>query len=108
MTPFFGSMLSVALVFALNSAGLSSAVSQLYKTARIRALHRFLAHKWYFDTVYNRIVNQPLLEGSYRVVFSLIDKGLLEFIGPTNLSLLTSRVSFLTRAAQTGRVYDYA
>jgi proton-translocating NADH-quinone oxidoreductase chain L len=108
MTPFFGSIASVILVFVLNSTQLRGSVSNLYMRSSIRSLQRFLAHKWYFDVVYNRFINQPLLEGGYRVVFSLIDKGLLEFLGPTNISVLTARSSTLLRICQSGRVYDYA
>jgi NADH:ubiquinone oxidoreductase subunit 5 (subunit L)/multisubunit Na+/H+ antiporter MnhA subunit len=108
MTPFFGSMFSVMLVFLMNSSTFATKVSGLYTNSGVRSLHRFLSHKWYFDTVYNRLINQPLLEGSYRVVFKLMDKGLLEFFGPTGLGILSFRLSSLTAKAQTGFVYDYA
>jgi proton-translocating NADH-quinone oxidoreductase chain L len=108
ITPFFGSMISVMLVFLLNSPAFTEKVSLVYTNEKVRSLHRFLSHKWYFDTVYNRLINQPLLEGSYRVVFALIDKGLLEAIGPTGLGISTFRLSTLLIAFQSGRVYDYA
>ena len=44
MTPFFGSMLSVAFVFVINNAA-ASRVSRLYEDERVRDLHRFLSHK---------------------------------------------------------------
>jgi len=105
--PFVGSMLSVALVFLLNSAvAAESAVAYLY--APIRGLHRFLSHKWYFDVVYNRLVNRPLLEGAYNVTFSLIDKGILEVAGPTGSGWLSFSIGRFLTSVQTGRVYDYA
>lgn len=58
--------------------------------------------------MYNRLVNQPLLEGAYNVVFSLIDKGLLEVAGPTGADIVSVRVGNFFTSAQTGRVYDYA
>lgn len=58
--------------------------------------------------MYNRIVNQPLLEGAYRVVFGLIDKGLLEFLGPTGLGVVSFRSGAFLTSLQTGRAYDYA
>lgn len=79
----------------------------MYTSASARALHRFLSHKWYFDTVYNRFVNKPLLQGAYRVVFALIDKGLLEFFGPTGLSEKAVSLGRRFTSYQTGRVYDY-
>lgn len=108
MTPFFGSMLSVGLVFLLNSSLFAGKLSALYTNDSVRALHRFLSHKWYFDTVYNRLINQPFLEGGYRFVFSLMDKGLFEMFGPTGLGQASFRAGNLFTALQTGRVYDYA
>jgi NADH-quinone oxidoreductase subunit L len=74
----------------------------------VRSLHRFLSHKWYFDTVYNRLINQPILECGYRVVFALMDKGLLEAIGPTGLGVMSFKAGAFITALQSGRVYDYA
>jgi hypothetical protein len=71
-------------------------------------LYRFLSHKWYFDTVYNRFVNRPLLEGAYNLVFALIDKGLLETFGPTGLGSLTTKIGATITSQQTGRVFEYA
>jgi proton-translocating NADH-quinone oxidoreductase chain L len=108
MTPFFGSMFSVLLVFLINSSFFATQVSSFYTNRNVRSLHRFLSHKWYFDTVYNRLVNQPLLEGGYRVVFKLLDKGILEIFGPTGLGFASFRLSNLFASMQSGRVYDYA
>jgi len=58
--------------------------------------------------VYNRLVNQPLLEVSYRVVFGLLDKGIFEVLGPTGLGTASTRAGSALASAQTGRVYDYA
>jgi NADH:ubiquinone oxidoreductase subunit 5 (subunit L)/multisubunit Na+/H+ antiporter MnhA subunit len=108
MTPFFGSMASVALVFIINRGSLAEQTALAYENSNLRELHRFLSHKWYFDTVYNRCINQPLLFGAYRVVFALIDKGLLEIAGPTGMGAASFHVGRTVTTAQTGRVYDYA
>lgn len=108
LTPFIGSMLSVSFVFAINSVVFGEYVSLLYKNENVRGLHRFLSHKWYFDTVYNRFINQPLLEGGYRIVFALIDKGFLETFGPTGAGKVSFLVGNVVTSFQTGRVYDYA
>jgi NADH:ubiquinone oxidoreductase subunit 5 (subunit L)/multisubunit Na+/H+ antiporter MnhA subunit len=108
MIPFFGSMFSVFLVFLINSFSFSEKVAVMYEKENFRAIHRFLSHKWYFDTVYNRLINQPLLEGGYRVVFKLLDKGLLEAFGPTGFGFNAFRLGRVFTAFQSGRVYDYA
>jgi len=46
--------------------------------------------------------------GSYNITFSLVDKGLLEFVGPTGLGRQTILAGRVLASAQTGRVYDYA
>jgi proton-translocating NADH-quinone oxidoreductase chain L len=108
MLPFVGSVASVFLVFILNSTTINEKTARLYTNQSLRSLYRFLSHKWYFDVVYNRLVNQPLLEGAYRVVFTLLDKGLIEYVGPTGFGALFFRAGGGIVAFQTGRVYDYA
>jgi NADH:ubiquinone oxidoreductase subunit 5 (subunit L)/multisubunit Na+/H+ antiporter MnhA subunit len=46
----------------------------------------FLVNKWYFDAIYNEYVNVPLLKFSYNIIFKLLDKGVLEIIGPYGIS----------------------
>lgn len=108
ITPFFGSILSVGLVFLINSFLFEQQVAKLYNNSKLGGLYRFLSHKWYFDTVYNRFVNRPLLEGAYNLVFALIDKGLLETFGPTGLGSLTTKIGATITSQQTGRVFEYA
>lgn len=73
-----------------------------------QTLYQFLSHKWYFDVVYNQFVNQPLLVQSYRTIFALIDKGLLEAAGPTGFGNLIYRIGAFTTNLQTGKAYEYA
>lgn len=70
-------------------------------------LYRFLSFKWGFDTVYNRFINKPLLQGAYNIPFSLIDKGLLEQMGPTGLGKMAVAIGYQLTKAQTGQVTDY-
>jgi NADH-ubiquinone oxidoreductase chain 5 len=108
MIPFIGSMASVILVFVLNMKSFEKRVADLYKNNNAVGLHRFLSHKWYFDTVYNRLINQPMLFGAYRVVFALIDKGVLEFFGPTGAGNVSFKAGKKLANVQTGRVQDYS
>ena len=70
--------------------------------------HYFLTHKWGFDDVNNTFINRPLLRQAYNGPFKLIDKGLLEHIGPTGFGALVRRMGATLAGAQTGRAYDYA
>jgi proton-translocating NADH-quinone oxidoreductase chain L len=108
MLPLIGSTISVALVFFLYDLYPAQAAALLPANAPARGIYRFLSAKWGFDTVYNRLINQPLLKGAYNITFSLIDKGILEIAGPTGLGYLTLKAGKALTKFQTGRVYDYA
>jgi NADH:ubiquinone oxidoreductase subunit 5 (subunit L)/multisubunit Na+/H+ antiporter MnhA subunit len=70
--------------------------------------HRFLSYKWYFDLLYNRYINLPVLRFAFRVPFELIDKGVIELMGPRGLYSLFFRSSLKSKEYQTGVVYQYA
>jgi proton-translocating NADH-quinone oxidoreductase chain L len=71
-------------------------------------IYRFLSHTWYFDTVYNRWVNKPILEFAYNSPFVQIDKLMLEWFGPGGLSTLSTKLGRKIHKLQTGVVQDYA
>jgi NADH-ubiquinone oxidoreductase chain 5 len=73
-----------------------------------KKVHRFLSYKWYFDLLYNRYVNLPILRFAFRVPFELIDKGIIELIGPRGFYSSFSRLSLKNKEYQTGLVYQYA
>jgi len=45
MLPFFGSLISVSIVFILNSTKFERKTADLYENAKIRGVYRFLSHK---------------------------------------------------------------
>jgi proton-translocating NADH-quinone oxidoreductase chain L len=71
-------------------------------------MYAFLNKKWYFDKLYNELVNKPLVSFGYFVSFRGIDKGVVEFLGPygavSSFSHLMKKISKL----QTGYIYHYA
>lgn len=108
MLPVFGSIFAISLVFLTYENYTEHAAAYIDSSARLRGLYRFLTFKWGFDPVYNRLINQPLVEGAYSITFSLIDKGLLEVAGPTGLGNAAVQTGRMFTKVQTGRVYDYA
>jgi NADH-ubiquinone oxidoreductase chain 5 len=72
-------------------------------------LYQFLIHKWYFDAIYNEIINRPVLLFAYNIVFRYLDKGILELFGPYGSSyILFSIASNYKLLFQQGVVYNYA
>jgi len=103
--PFFLSVLSVALVTLLYRVLSNYAV--MYHPI-LKKVHRFLSYKWYFDLLYNRYINLPILRFAFRVPFELIDKGVIELIGPRGLYSSFFGLSLKSKEYQTGVVYQYA
>lgn len=67
----------------------------------------FLTKKWYFDIVYNKIFIYPLLMGSYTKIYRILDKGLLEWVGPRGLSCFFSQLSRQVMHLHTAVIYHY-
>ena len=73
-----------------------------------RGLYNFLNRKWFFDKVYNEVVNQNALAFGYHTSYKIIDRGIIEMLGPYGLSnLVSTKGTYLSRL-QTGYVYHYA
>jgi NADH:ubiquinone oxidoreductase subunit 5 (subunit L)/multisubunit Na+/H+ antiporter MnhA subunit len=106
IAPLFGSVLAVCCVYIFSKRYILRRADR-YKRTAFSSLYRFLLRKWQFDSVYNLLLNKPLLEAGYNG-FRSIDKGLLEFVGPTFGGKLAIKVGFQFVSLQTGKVFDYA
>lgn len=70
--------------------------------------HLFLTHKWYFDLIYNQKLNLTLFKWSYKIIFKILDKGLLELCGPQGITLLLLNLAINFKSDQSGKIYKYA
>lgn len=72
-----------------------------------REIYAFLNRKWFFDKVYTEFIAQPALHHGYHSTYKLIDRGLIEILGPHGLSLaIYERGSAFSRF-QTGNIFHY-
>jgi len=122
--PFFSSVLAVFLVFiffffSFHPTKISGETSFYSKAAvfsvfsggirsKSRELYRFLSYKWYFDAIYNELINRPLLIFAYKIIFKTLDKGLLELFGPYGGSFVLFLSATKTKKMQLGGAYYYA
>jgi len=74
----------------------------------IPRIYLFLINKWYFDAIYNEYINMPLLKFSYNIIFKLLDKGILEIIGPYGISYTLFKWGYWLKETQSGKMYHYA
>nr|YP_009485485.1 NADH dehydrogenase subunit 5 [Melosira undulata]AVR57549.1 NADH dehydrogenase subunit 5 [Melosira undulata] len=71
------------------------------------SLYNFLNKKWYFDKIYNEIIAQTLLKFSYRISYKIIDRGIIEILGPYGLGQLINKKAFYLYKLQSGILYHY-
>lgn len=66
----------------------------LKKDQKFKFIYRFLIKKWYSDRLVNELISINILKFSLEYPYTRLDRGLLEFIGPTTLSKTTTNVLY--------------
>lgn len=106
----------IPFIFSMSGCFLAICVYHLFETKfislnffkKVYFFHSFFSKKWYFDNIYNTYIVNNILHFGYHISFKLVDRGIIELIGPLGitrgLSVIIKRVSNL----QTGLIYHYA
>lgn len=71
-------------------------------------IYSFLNNKWHFDYIYNHLIVKPILYFSNTITYKLIDRGLIELIGPSGLIKSLSSLTLNMSVLQSGIIYNYA
>jgi len=71
------------------------------------SLYYFLVKKWYFDRIFNQHFGQAVIVSGYNIGYNHVDRGLIEYMGPSWISdlLYDSSKNFLN--IQNGYIYNY-
>jgi len=86
-----------------------SQVAYEFKQTRLgRTLYIFFNKRWFFDKVYNDFVSTFFLHFGYHYSFKLLDKGIIEIIGPFGIAKSIKVLIKELQRLQTGFVYHYA
>jgi NADH-ubiquinone oxidoreductase chain 5 len=73
-----------------------------------RICYTFLNKKWFFDKFYNEFLNQAALTFGFYVTYKILDRGLIEMIGPFGLTKIIFVSSKKIAKQQIGSFYIYA
>jgi len=98
-----GATSSFILYSYFNNTLFSIKVSYLGKK-----FYNFFSKKWFFDKVYNEYLTQSLFKFSYSTSYKLIDRGIIEILGPMGLSSLITKQAKIFYKLQTGSIYHYS
>ena len=70
-------------------------------------LYCFLVKKWYFDIIYNEIIVKNVLKFGYVISFKMIDRSLLELLGPLGIVRVLKNLIKKVTMLQSGLIYHY-
>lgn len=71
------------------------------------AVYTFLNSAWQFNYVINNLIVLNILNFAHLVTYRVIDRGLLEIIGPNGISKLLIRLTQNISNLQSGMVFNY-
>jgi len=111
--PVFIKWVPVLLSIAGGFAGILLLGSNLIPMAKSNLLsskvYAFLINKWNFDQVYNSFIVKPILWAGHEITYKSLDRGLIEFVGPTGISkVVSAATAYMSTKLQSGEVYNYA
>jgi len=75
--------------------------------ARVRPLHVFLVHKWYFDELYDFLFTRPA-KAIGHALWRGGDLGVIDAYGPDGVAATSVNIARRAMRLQTGYVYHYA
>ena len=75
------------------------------KSSLGRYFYIFFSKKWFFDKIYNEVFGQSILYLGYNYTYIIIDRGILEFLGPYGISRLVYSKGFNIKGVQSGFLY---
>jgi NADH-ubiquinone oxidoreductase chain 5 len=106
LIPFIFSMSGLLLAVCIYQVYEKNVISlNIYK--RFYYIYSFFSKKWYFDNIYNTYIVNNILSFGYHISFKLIDRGLIELIGPLGITRGLSTIIDKTSKFQSGLIYHY-
>ena len=107
----------IPVVFSLSGAFVSYLVYVVFSADFIYSIkiskfgiifYNFFNRKWFFDKVYNEFINQYVLKSGYHISYKLIDRGVIENLGPFGISNLFYSNYMKLNLMQSGLIYHTA
>lgn len=77
------------------------------KDIELQTFYTFFNKKWYFDRIYNQMVIQNVLHLSHVYVYQNVDRGLIEKLGPSEISKKNTFSSNFSVVLQSGFMFHY-
>ena len=108
ITPFVLSLLGMFLAFIVYSSGAVFRWGVYRKLEGQRVLYTFFNSAWQFNYIINNFFVNYIWKFGHLITYRIIDRGLLEIIGPRGASQLLIRSTQRVSNLQSGTVFNYA
>ncbi len=106
LLPLIVGILGVYLAYFIYTFKLNE--YYLFKKSKVaKSIFNFFNKKWYFDRIYNEHFVQNILSLSYHYFYQSIDRGLVEKIGPSGISMSIVKLVDNIKTYQTGFMLHY-
>jgi len=106
LLPLFVTIMGSYLAYSIYAFNLDKYLS-FKKTIIFKKFYTFFNKKWYFDRIYNEVITQNFLNLSYFYTYKNIDRGILEFFGPSGIINVVQRNSKSILDLQSGYISHY-
>lgn len=106
LLPTLCSLFSLGFAFFLY-INCNSFLLKIKLTRFGKRFYNFLNKKWFFDKLYNEYFGQFFFKFSYSISYKVVDRGIIEILGPTGLSFFIREISTALHKMQTKYIYHY-
>jgi NADH-ubiquinone oxidoreductase chain 5 len=106
LLPVILSLTGASLAFFLYTFG-GEILFKLKISKLGKKIYNFLNKKWFFDKIINEYITQNCLKFGYRVCYKIIDRGIIEILGPLGLSKVILKKSKYLYYFQSGYIFHY-
>ncbi len=97
----------IPVIFSAIGAFLGIILYPFKSSSISKDLYTYLNNKWHFDLIYNSVFVKPIMDLGYSVTYKILDRGVIEEIGPSGIVNQISRLSRLSSIFQSGQIYHY-
>jgi len=106
LLPFIITILGASFSYFLYTFSLYR-YFDIKKTNLFYMIYNFLNKKWYFDRIYNEFISKNILVSSFNFYYKVVDRGIVEQVGPSGISTLVYTLYSNINPLQTGFITNY-
>nr|YP_011017722.1 NADH dehydrogenase subunit 5 [Griffithsia okiensis]WQF69545.1 NADH dehydrogenase subunit 5 [Griffithsia okiensis] len=103
--PFLLSLIGFFIAIAINTKAIN--INFITYLSITNFIFFLINKKWFFDSIYNKLIVFPILNFGYYISFKNLDRGFIELIGPFGFSILIYQLSNIFSSIQSGWLSHY-